>query len=973
MSAPGMTDDGLLRLDLKVFVAAKPISLILVEKNSHGLRLLRHDGRLQVSGEYRVALGENFGRKEKEGDEKTPEGIYFITKKYIDHKVTVFGTRAFHLNYPNVFDTLENRDGNGIYIHGTNKPLRFNSTNGCVTLNDHDLAGLADYLKVGTMPIVIVSSLLELKTNSAALPDLTANNFKIAKKLLIPEGDNSKIKFNNLYLLRVDGQTVVAGEYGENGGSDNFAASYIKFYPKRGWAVLERVPNFLLGDSALKESIPTAKSEFFPAKVLSRPQLKIGEKFKIDDPDIWSWPPSAKDVYLDWYRDSWRHRQKLQHNKAVPAKKEIGVDRAEKSYWLIYILFSACLIMAGVLIYVILRWRKSSSDVVRENSYENTVVVGDRAEKIVIDNAICQRQMVKIQNDVKFLKDALQVLSTHLEETRLMDKQELQTRIEDLEGSLQAKQAEIEQLITEKSALQLKGISHLSGQVEELAVMRQDLQASQEKLDESRQDLERLPMLEQMLAAEQEKNRELAMKNATLKSSVSGESAALQAEISQLKDELVVMKEKLRTSELEQKGLEDKIAAGEISTSELDELRAVIAEERQRNSILNEKLAGFISAEEELKGKETSLQNETAQLREELGVMKERLRASELEQKALEEKIAAGEISISQAEEMRHAIAEEQQKNNLLSEKLADFASIEVDLKDAEASLQNEIAQLREELGVMKEKVRVSDNERQSLKNQIATDENSSLQEDEMRRLIAEEQHEKSILLEKLTHLSQIETELREELANSRQQNSDLSERVENLAISHGDLSRTGEETTAKLVALQKELDLAQQEISDLTIKNKRNDDLDDLLLARQVEVTKLTNDLQEFRERTTEQHKADVAALRIQLENLREELMEEREIRLEAEQKLAELIALGDEEERRRNELPTEAIAEVAERELEAGDVEVETPEIIDTVTPEEFTRPLRPSPTGEVITPEIKGDSDLLPQDIMAKWLNS
>ncbi|VAW37086.1 hypothetical protein MNBD_DELTA03-1417, partial [hydrothermal vent metagenome] len=107
----GIDSSALLNLNVKVLIAARPLSIILVEKDFQRLRVLRYDGRLQVMTEYTAATGENSGPKVVEGDKKTPVGIYFITKKYIDKKLTVFGTKAFHLNYPNVFDRLEKRDG----------------------------------------------------------------------------------------------------------------------------------------------------------------------------------------------------------------------------------------------------------------------------------------------------------------------------------------------------------------------------------------------------------------------------------------------------------------------------------------------------------------------------------------------------------------------------------------------------------------------------------------------------------------------------------------------------------------------------------------------------------------------------------------------------------------------------------------------------------------------------------------------
>ncbi len=840
-SSLGMTNDGLLNLDLKVYIAARPISLILVEKNSLAIKVLRHDGRLQVSHEYRVALGENFGPKKKEGDEKTPEGIYFITKKYIDNKITVFGTKAFHLNYPNIFDTLDGRDGNGIYIHGTNKPLRYNSTNGCVALNDHDLSSLANFLKVGKMPVVIVPSLLGLKTSPAKLPNLTGHNFALAKKLLMPEGISPKVKFNSLYLLRVNDQTVVAGEYGENETSSSFAASYIKFYPKKGWAVVERVPHFLSEDTPPKKLAAQNYQIFLQKDAGTNPIYKTGKKAGEDRPSLWSWPPREKDVYLSWYRKSLQQRQVV----IPPQPKFKGKETIEipskpvQTNNFIYSLLLLCFLLAVTLFFTVTRLRRIKKTAVG--------TLKNNGQQIIIDNTICQRQTDNLQSDINILENAIKTLHTYLEETRLMDKQELQARIDGLESNLQAKQAEIEQLITEKSALKLRSMSHLSVQVEELGVMRQDLQDSQKKLDESRQDLERLPMLEQMLAAEQEKVQQLAIKNATLKNGNSSESTTLKAEIANFTEELSILKEKLRISEAEKETLDNKVAEGLTS----------------------------------------------------------------------------------------------------------------------------------------------------------------GLHEDEMRRMITDEQHKSSLLSEKLAGFSTIEATLKEELAISRRQNNELSERIENLARSHGELSKTEEERTTNSLALQKELDMAHQEISLLTAQNssatatlcERNSDLEDLLLARQVEVTRLTNDMH-LREHATEQHKADIAALRSQLEGVHEDLMAESEKRQEAQQQLTEILATRKREaehqqaeliaaERLEVEKQQQLAETMAAKEQEIKKVDLhefseetaeteDAPPAAEPITTEASVSPAPPTehtdaPPKQKSAAKISERSALLPQDILDKWLSN
>lgn len=110
---------------------------------------------------FTCSTGENPGTKRISGDAKTPEGVYFITEVFQDNEITVFGSRAFHLDYPNVFDKYDGNNGDGIFIHGTNKTLIPYSSNGCITLNNDDLEKLAPFLTVKTIPVIVVEALEE--------------------------------------------------------------------------------------------------------------------------------------------------------------------------------------------------------------------------------------------------------------------------------------------------------------------------------------------------------------------------------------------------------------------------------------------------------------------------------------------------------------------------------------------------------------------------------------------------------------------------------------------------------------------------------------------------------------------------------------------------------------------------------------------------------------------------------------------
>lgn len=133
--------------------------LVVVNKSLQRIMVFRYMGKLMLEYEFPVATGTNPGAKSKSGDERTPVGIYFTTHRYQDRKITIFGDRAIHLNYPNPVDQVEGKQGNGIYIHGTNQDLRKRSSNGCVTMRNQDLALIEPMIIEQLTPVVVVESL----------------------------------------------------------------------------------------------------------------------------------------------------------------------------------------------------------------------------------------------------------------------------------------------------------------------------------------------------------------------------------------------------------------------------------------------------------------------------------------------------------------------------------------------------------------------------------------------------------------------------------------------------------------------------------------------------------------------------------------------------------------------------------------------------------------------------------------------
>lgn len=129
--------------------------LILIEKALQELSLYRYDGEYTLIQRRRCVSGKRHGKKRKEKDQKTPEGIFFNTKTFRDDEITIFGDRAFGLNYPDIFDELEGNGGSGIFIHGTNRPLDAYSSNGCLVMRNAELKALDTRIDFKTTPVII--------------------------------------------------------------------------------------------------------------------------------------------------------------------------------------------------------------------------------------------------------------------------------------------------------------------------------------------------------------------------------------------------------------------------------------------------------------------------------------------------------------------------------------------------------------------------------------------------------------------------------------------------------------------------------------------------------------------------------------------------------------------------------------------------------------------------------------------------
>ena len=137
---------------------------IVVDTQKARLYLYKNDnGRPRFVADYYISHGKLGADKTREGDKKTPTGVYHVTSSLSPKKVGDFyGTGAFPINYPNEWDKRQGRNGHGIWLHGTpsdtfSRPPK--ASDGCVVLSNTDLDALAKNLQIGLTPVIISNSI----------------------------------------------------------------------------------------------------------------------------------------------------------------------------------------------------------------------------------------------------------------------------------------------------------------------------------------------------------------------------------------------------------------------------------------------------------------------------------------------------------------------------------------------------------------------------------------------------------------------------------------------------------------------------------------------------------------------------------------------------------------------------------------------------------------------------------------------
>ncbi len=134
------------------------VDKILIEKNARRLMLI---SKGEVLKTYKIALGGNpIGPKERQGDNKTPEGTYVIDSRNRDSRYHL----SLHISYPNERDKKRAKElgvspGGNIMIHGIKNGFSWvgdshtevDWTKGCIAVTDEEIEEIDKLAPNGTI------------------------------------------------------------------------------------------------------------------------------------------------------------------------------------------------------------------------------------------------------------------------------------------------------------------------------------------------------------------------------------------------------------------------------------------------------------------------------------------------------------------------------------------------------------------------------------------------------------------------------------------------------------------------------------------------------------------------------------------------------------------------------------------------------------------------------------------------------
>jgi len=155
---------------------------IIADKSRRTLSVWKStNGKIDLLSYYPMDHGKKNGNKNKQGDLKTPEGIYFIQDKKFAQELEYneYGVMAFTLNYPNHFDHMKRKTGGGIWLHSIppHKTLKRGSR-GCLVLREKQIKEVDKLISLNQRtPVLIFEKVEYIKPEELSANQITITNW----------------------------------------------------------------------------------------------------------------------------------------------------------------------------------------------------------------------------------------------------------------------------------------------------------------------------------------------------------------------------------------------------------------------------------------------------------------------------------------------------------------------------------------------------------------------------------------------------------------------------------------------------------------------------------------------------------------------------------------------------------------------------------------------------------------------------
>ncbi|MBL8310460.1 MAG: L,D-transpeptidase family protein [Burkholderiales bacterium] len=141
----------------------QPFALAVDTDKSRLYVLENRGGQLVRIADFYASIGKAGGGKAREGDQRTPLGAYVLQGAVSRDRLTDFyGSGAFPLDYPNIWDRRQGRNGYGIWLHGVPSDTYARApraSDGCVVVSNPDLKLIERFVVPGRTPFLIAQNI----------------------------------------------------------------------------------------------------------------------------------------------------------------------------------------------------------------------------------------------------------------------------------------------------------------------------------------------------------------------------------------------------------------------------------------------------------------------------------------------------------------------------------------------------------------------------------------------------------------------------------------------------------------------------------------------------------------------------------------------------------------------------------------------------------------------------------------------